>query len=81
MISPLNLHIRGLIEAYNAKNGEPLHLPSTPDIAQFDKEHQIIYAKLRIIYSGFEDSISPLEKLDKWNEFVCQVCHQEKPKC
>ncbi|XP_035706244.1 protein sprint isoform X2 [Folsomia candida] len=73
VISPLNLHIRGLIEAYNAKNGEPLHLPSTPDIAQFDKEHQIIYAKLRIIYSGFEDSISPLEKLDKWNEFVCQV--------
>lgn len=73
VISPLHLHIRGLIEAYNTKNEVPLQLPSESDIAQFERAHQNTHTKLKNIYSGLEDSISPMKKLDKWNEFVCQV--------
>ncbi len=74
VISPLHLHLMSLIQNYHTKNGDPLYLPSTPDITKFEREHQNSHAKLKTIYLEFEDLISPMKKLDKWNEFVCQVC-------
>jgi len=38
-----------------------------------DLDRQEAIDKLRRIYVTMEESVSPIKKLDKWNEFVCQV--------
>lgn len=77
VIAPLHLHIRGLIDLYITKNQEPLifNNPGNTDFKYFtlDQQSKGSFEKLKIIYAGFEDSVSPIKKLDKWNEFVCQV--------
>jgi hypothetical protein len=83
VISPLHGHIRGLIDGHNSKKGDSLKISksSLPTIvggttndynAQDIQQHDVV-EKLRSVYLGFEDSVSPMKKLDKWNEFVCQV--------
>lgn len=77
VIAPLHLHIRGLIESYISKNQEPLVFndQGNLDFTYFtlDQQSKAAFEKLKTIYAGFEDSVSPIKKLDKWNEFVCQV--------
>jgi predicted transcriptional regulator len=72
VICPLHLHIRALIESYNA-NGEPLQLNNNASDSTTSNNGQVTFAKLKSIYEGFEESLSPMTKLDRWNEFVCQV--------
>jgi len=78
VISPLNLHIRGLLQVHHEKMSEPLKLnvngvPFPFNSASNDLIKQDSCDKLRKIISGFEDYVSPIKKLDKWNEFVCEV--------
>jgi len=84
VISPLHGHIRGLIDGHNAKQGDSLKIIPTPStvVVGINKSNypstdvqQEVGEKLRNIYLGFEDSVSPMKKLDRWNEFVCQVKH------
>ncbi|ODN02424.1 Protein sprint [Orchesella cincta] len=81
VIAPLNLHIRGLIDSYIVKTQEPLTLKNqgATEFKYFtlDSQSKAGFEKLKNIYSGFEDSVSPIRKLDKWNEYVCQVQDME----
>lgn len=77
VIAPLHLHIRSLIESYISKNQEPIVFDDQNNLEfryfTLDSQSKGGFAKLKVIYAGFEDSVSPIQKLDKWNEFVCQV--------
>lgn len=79
VIAPLNLHVRGIIDAIIAKTQAPLtfHNQNSTDFKYFtlDQQSKSGFEKLKTIYAGFEDSVSPIKKLDKWNEFVCQVSY------
>ncbi|CAL8110516.1 unnamed protein product [Orchesella dallaii] len=81
VIAPLTLHIRGLIDSFIVKTQEPLTLnnQTNTDFKYFtlDQQSKAGFEKLKGIYSGFEDSVSPIKKLDKWNEYVCQVQDME----
>lgn len=59
VVSPLNLHIRGLIEAYNAKNGEPLQIGN-------NRTTRSEQNKLSTIIDKFEESVSPITKLGRY---------------
>ena len=79
VISPLNMHIRGLLQIHHAKTNEPLKLTPTcllsnyPFASTHETQKQECYEKLKQLILSLEESVSPIRKLDKWNEFVCQV--------
>jgi hypothetical protein len=87
VISPLNTHILGLLQTTcvgkedslklgKRDGGENFSTMSTSSGSTQEREKDET-EKLRKIYFGFEESVSPIKKLDKWNEFVCEVRYDD----
>lgn len=66
VIQPLYSHIMSLLRSENQKSAANIH-------ASNDRSAS---SKFSRIYESFEESISPITKLEKWNEFVCEVTFQ-----